>query len=74
MLKNLKLKKYLKSNLNIINITKNLKHKTKFSTQLKNNNQIVNNLIKNLHIYERLKHIDVAYYHIKNLTKKILLN
>ncbi len=27
-------------------------------------------LIKNAHIYERLKHIDVAYHHIQNLHKK----
>jgi len=27
-------------------------------------------LIKNAHIHERLKHIDVAYHHIQNLYKK----
>ena len=66
----MKLRKYLKNNLNVVNITKNLKHKAKFSTQLKNDNQIVNNFVKNLHIIERFKHIDIAYHHIKNLTKK----
>ena len=27
-------------------------------------------LIKNVHIHERLKHIDVAYHYIQNLHKK----
>ena len=31
MLKNMKFKKYLKNNVNVINIAKNQKHKTKFS-------------------------------------------
>ena len=34
----MKLKKYLKNNVNVINIAKNQKHKTKFSIQLKNDN------------------------------------
>ena len=66
----MKLKRYLRNNLNVVNITKNLKHETKSSTQLKNDNQVVNNLVKNLHIIERFKHIDIAYHHIRNLIKK----
>ena len=66
----MKLRKYLRNNLNVVNITKNFKHETNSLTQLKDDNQIVNNLVKNLHIIERFKHIDIAYHHIKNLIKK----
>ena len=37
---------------------------------MKNDNQIANNFVYNHHIHERLKHIDVAYHHVKNLIKK----
>ena len=70
LLKDMKLKKYLKNSLNVVNITENLKHEAEFSIQLKDDNQIVNNFVKNLHIIERFKHIDIAYHHIKNLIKK----
>ena len=66
----MKLKKYLKNNVNVINIAKNQKHETKFLIQLKNDNQTSNSLIKNAHVHERFKHINVVYHHIKNLTKK----
>ena len=66
----MKLRKYLRNSLNVVNITKDLKHETKSSIQLKNDNQTVNNLVKNLHIIERFKHIDIAYHHIRNLIKK----
>ena len=36
-------------------------------------NQAINFLIKNVHIHERLKHIDVVYHHIKNLYNKNLI-
>ena len=37
------------------------------------NNQAINLLIKDVHIYERLKHIDIVYYFIKNLDNKSLI-
>ena len=70
MLKNMKLKKYLKSSVNVINIAENQRHETKFSIQLKSDNQTTNNLMKNAHVHERFKHIDVVYHHIRDLTKK----
>ena len=73
LLKNVDLIRYLKSDLNVMSITKNVKHETIFSIQLKKNNQIANSLVKNLHIHERFKHIDVAYHHVKNLTKNNLI-
>ena len=41
--------------------------------QLLSDNQVINLLIKNVHIHERLKHIDVVYHHIKNLYNKNLI-
>ena len=41
--------------------------------QLLKNNQIVNLLIKNAHIHEKSKHIDVIYHHIKNSYQKNLI-
>ena len=36
-------------------------------------NQTVNFLIKNAHIYEKSKHIDVVYHHVINLYNKNLI-
>ena len=41
--------------------------------QFLSDNQIINFLIQNAHIYERSKHIDVAYHYIKNLYNKNLI-
>ena len=41
--------------------------------QLLNDNQVVNFLIRNAHIYEQLKHIDVVYHHVKDLYNKNLI-
>ncbi len=38
--------------------------------QLKEDNQATLMLIKNAHIHEWLKHIDITYHHIRNLHKK----
>ena len=38
-----------------------------------NNNQAINFLIKNAYIYKRSKHIDVAYYYVKDLYNKNLI-
>ena len=56
-----------------MSIAENVKHETVFSVQLKENNQTANSLVKNLHIHERFKHIDVAYHHVRDLTKNNLI-
>jgi len=38
--------------------------------QLRENNQTALTLIKNAHMYEKLKHINVIYHHICNLHLK----
>jgi len=64
------LTKYLSISHNCVNILKKITHQSVSLTQFKKNNQASFMLIKNAHIHERLKHIDVTYHHIRNLHKK----
>ena len=41
--------------------------------QLKRDNQVANHLMKDVHIHERSKHINVAYHHVRDLVKKNLI-
>jgi len=70
VLKNMNLTKYLSINHSCIDILEKITHQSVSLTQLKENNQATFMLIKNAHIYEWLKHINVAYHHIWNLHKK----
>ena len=54
-------------------ITQNDKHEVCSSVQFLKNNQIANLLIKNAHIHERSKHIDVIYHNIRDLHQKNLI-
>ena len=69
----MKYTKYFEIELNQMFIVENIKHENQFSIQLLNDNQAINFLIKNVHIHERLKHIDVVYHHVKNLYNKNLI-
>ena len=69
----MKYTKYLGIELNQVFIVENIKHENQFSIQLLSDNQAVNFLIKNAHIHERSKHIDVAYHHVRNLYNKNLI-
>lgn len=73
LLKNMSLSKYLKNDLNRVNLVKNVKHEAQSSVQLKRNNQIANSFVKNAHIHERSKHIDVTYHHVEDLFKRNLI-
>ncbi len=70
VLKNMNLTKYLSINHSCIDILEKITHQFVSLTQLKENNQATLMLIKNAHIHEWSKHIDVAYHHIRNLHKK----
>ncbi len=70
VLKNMNLTKYLSISHNHVDILKKITHQSVLLMQLKKDNQATLMLIKNAHIYEWLKHIDVAYHHIQNLHKK----
>ncbi len=64
------LTKYLNINHNYVDIFKKITYQFILFTQLKRNNQTFFMLIKNAHIYKKLKHINVIYHHIQNLHKK----
>ncbi len=68
--KNMNLTKYLSINHNHVDILEKITYQSVSLTQLKKNNQASFMLIKNVHIYERLKYIDITYHHIQNLHKK----
>ena len=67
--------KYLEDSLNRVDIKENSKHKADSLTQLipacfKRNNQASLILVKEPHIHERSKHIDVVYHHVQDLYVK----
>ena len=64
------LSKYLDSNPYCVSIQENETHKKILSLQLRGDNQAVLTLIKNVHVHERSKHIDVAYHHIQDLHQR----
>ena len=70
ILKDMRLDKYLDSNLYCVSIQENETHKKILSLQLRDDNQTVLTLIKNVHVHERSKHIDVVYHHIQNLHQR----
>ncbi len=70
VLKNMNLTKYLSISHNHVDILEKITHQSVSLTQLKKDKQASLMLIKNAHIHERSKHIDIAYHHIRNLHKK----
>ena len=68
--RNMGLDKYLDSNSYCVSIQENETHKKILSLQLRDDNQAVLTLIKNMHVHERSKHIDVVYHHIQNLHQR----
>ncbi len=70
VLKNMNLTKYLSISHSHVNILEKITHQFVSLTQLKEDNQAILMLIKNAHIHEWSKHIDIAYHYIRNLHKK----
>ncbi len=70
VLKNMNLTKYLNISHSHVDILEKITHQSVSLTQLKKDNQATLMLIKNAHIHEWSKHIDIAYHHIRNLHKK----
>ena len=54
-------------------IAENVKYKAYLPTQLFGDNQAANLLVKDVYISERSKHIDIAYYHVRDLYNKNLI-
>ena len=73
LLKDMGYDKYLGNKLNQVTITEDIKHKAHSPVQLLGDNQAANLLVKDAHIHERSKHIDVAYHHIRDLHKRNLI-
>jgi len=69
MLRDISISKYLEVNLYCINIQENKAHWASSFIQLREDNQAVLILIKNTHVHEWLKHINVFYYNICDLHK-----
>ena len=61
--------KYFEINLHHVSIQKNKAHQAASFIQLKEDNQAVLILIKNAHVHEQLKHINVFYHNICDLHK-----
>jgi len=70
MLRNINMSKYFEINLHHVSIQKNEAHQVILFIQLKENNQVVLILIKNVYVHKQLKHINVFYHNIYNLHKQ----
>ena len=64
------LERYLENNSHCMSIQKNKTHRQSSSLQFKKDNQTILTLVKNAHVHEQSKHIDVVYHHIYNLHLK----
>ena len=70
ILRNMGLDKYLDSNSYCVSIQEDETHREISPLQLRDDNQAVLTLIKNVHVHERSKHIDVVYHHIWDLHQR----
>ena len=70
ILRNMGLGKYLDSNSYCVSIQENETHRETSPLQLRSDNQAVLTLVKDVHVHERSKHIDVAYHHIWDLHQR----
>ena len=64
------LSKYLGSNSRRIQIHKDEVHRANSPLQLNEDNQAALTLVKDAHVHDQSKHIDVAYHHIHNLHQR----
>ncbi len=69
MLRDINIDKYLEVNSHYVSIQENEAHQTSSLIQLRKDNQAVLILIKNAHVHEWLKHINVFYHNICDLHK-----
>ena len=67
LLKDMRMSKYLGDNRHRVNIKEDDTHKSDSPVQLKGDNQAALTLVKDAHVHERSKHIDVAYHHVRDL-------
>ncbi len=70
VLRDMGMSKHLGNNPHRVSIREDEAHQAASPLQLKGDNQAVLTLVKDAHVHERSKHIDVAYHHIRNLHKR----
>ena len=70
ILRDMELGKYLSSNSYCVSIHENETHRESSPLQLKGDNQAALTLVKDVHVHERSKHIDIAYHHIWDLHQR----
>ena len=70
ILRDMGLGKYLSSNSYCVSIHENETHRESSLLQLKGDNQAALTLIKDAHVHERSKHIDITYHHIWDLHQR----
>jgi len=73
LLKDMGYTKYLGDDLNRVSIVEDVNHEANSPAQLKGDNQAALTLVKDAHIHERSKHIDVAYHHVRDLHQRNLI-
>ena len=73
LLRDLDMSKYLGTQLGQVAITENVKHEASSPMQLHGDNQAANLLVKDAHISERLKYINVAYHYVRDIYNKNLI-
>ena len=74
LLRDIGMTQYLGGGIGKVGILQNEAHEAASPVQLKGDNQASLTLVKDAHIHERSKHIDVAYHHIRDLYKKNLIH
>ena len=70
ILRNMRLDKYLDSNPYCVSIHENETHRESLPLQLKGDNQAALTLVKDVHVHERSKHINITYHHIQDLHQR----
>jgi len=69
MLRDINIGKYLEVNSHCVSIQENEAHQASSFIQLKEDNQAVLILIKNIHVHKQSKYINVFYHNICDLHK-----
>jgi len=74
LIRDISITKYLGGGIGKVNISENEAHMDALLIQMKGDNQASLTLVKDAHIHERSKHIDVTYHHVRDLYNKNLIS
>ena len=70
VLRDMGMGKYLGANSHCVSIQEDEAHRASSPIQLRGDNQAALTLVKDAHVHERSKHIDVSYHNIRDLHKR----